>query len=133
MIYHVREVQENTDLQFRDVSESSPRIAGKSRKWLRDQLADIECVSGRFSRIPIDFDHAHFVVRIDLLHNSAADFDYHHSHFRILECGSKKIQIFAAINDARIDERRGFGWHTGIYPVWRFASSPTQPIQARAA
>jgi hypothetical protein len=26
------------------------------------------------------------------------------------------FQIIAAINDARIDERRGFGWHTGTYP-----------------
>jgi hypothetical protein len=26
------------------------------------------------------------------------------------------IQIIAAVNDARIDERRGFGWHAGRYP-----------------
>ena len=28
------------------------------------------------------------------------------------------IEIIAAINDARIDERRGFGWHAGIYPAF---------------
>jgi hypothetical protein len=26
------------------------------------------------------------------------------------------IEIVAAIDDARIDERRGFGWHAGSYP-----------------
>lgn len=29
-------------------------------------------------------------------------------------------QIIAAVNDARIDERRGFDWHTGTYPVLRY-------------
>ena len=28
-----------------------------------------------------------------------------------------QIQIIGAINDARIDERRGFSWHAGIYSV----------------
>jgi hypothetical protein len=27
------------------------------------------------------------------------------------------IEIITAANDARIDERRGFGWHAGTYPV----------------
>jgi hypothetical protein len=27
------------------------------------------------------------------------------------------FEIIAAVNDARIDERRGFGWHTGNYPT----------------
>jgi hypothetical protein len=26
-------------------------------------------------------------------------------------------RIIGAIKDARIDERRGFGWHTGTYPA----------------
>jgi len=27
------------------------------------------------------------------------------------------VEIVAAVNDARIDERRGFGWHSGSYPA----------------
>src|SRR5438045_1216984 len=30
---------------------------------------------------------------------------------------AKLIEIIAAVNDARIDERGGFCWHTGTYPV----------------
>jgi hypothetical protein len=35
-----------------------------------------------------------------------------HSAIRQL---AELIKIIAAVNDARIDERRGFGWHTGNY------------------
>jgi hypothetical protein len=39
------------------------------------------------------------------------------------------IEIIAAVNDARIDERRGFGWHTGSYPGFgRFVNEPTKRI-----
>jgi hypothetical protein len=27
------------------------------------------------------------------------------------------FEIIAAINDAQVDERRGFGWHAGTYPA----------------
>jgi hypothetical protein len=27
------------------------------------------------------------------------------------------VTLLTAINDARIDERRGFGWHAGSYPT----------------
>ena len=46
------------------------------------------------------------------------------------------IEIIAAVNDARIDERRGFGWHAGTYPAlvecvngeWRV--KPSSPDKA---
>lgn len=42
-----------------------------------------------------------------------ASFD--HSNFRLAFANCESKEIIAAVNDARIDERRGFGWHGRKY------------------
>jgi hypothetical protein len=37
------------------------------------------------------------------------------------------VQIIAAVDDARIDERRVFGWHAGSYPALSHRVNDWQP------
>jgi hypothetical protein len=39
------------------------------------------------------------------------------------------LEIIAAINNACIDERRGFGWHAGTYPVLSDAVNGESPVK----
>jgi hypothetical protein len=80
----------------RDASESIERIGMKNANWIL-----------RISGVPLFAD------------SWAAD-SFHREELSALALQGQRstelLEIIAAVNDARIDERRGFGWHAGTYP-----------------